>query len=56
MSWKEEEEEEEEELCCCTQPSAVDCCGMSIATLEEKAAGSLFVAKDKVMTDKLTVV
>lgn len=54
MSWKEEEEEEEEESCCCTQPSTVECCGMSTDTLEEKAAGSILAAK--VMTDKLTVV
>ena len=56
MSWKEEEDVEEEELCCYTQPCAVECCGMSPATLEEKAAGSLLAAKDKVMTDKLPVV
>lgn len=56
MSWKEEEDVEEEELCCYTQPRAVECCGMSTATLEEKAAGSLLSSQSRVMTDKLTVV
>ena len=55
MSWKEEKDVGEEELCRYTQPSAVECCGTSTATLEEKAAGSLLSSQSKVMTDKLTV-